>query len=263
LIIPDPHAHPNFNNTRAEWLSKLIQDVKPDVVINMGDCADMASLSSYDQGKRQYQGRSYRADINSAVDFNDRLWSPIKKLKKKLPRRIVLEGNHEQRIERALDMSPELVGAIGWKDLRYNDYYDEEVRYTGMTPGVIDVDGVSYAHYFITGVSGRSISGEHPAYTILTKQFVSATQGHTHVLDYCERTRPDGGKLMGLICGVFQDYDSEWAGAELCKLWWRGVVIKRNVEDGAYDPQFVSLKALQREYGNPANIVSTTTNGGT
>ncbi len=253
LIIPDPHAHPKHNNDRADWMSKLIQDVRPDVVINMGDCADMSSLSSYDRGKREYQGRSYRADIDAAIEFNDRVWGPVKKLKKKLPRRVILEGNHEERIERALDMSPELVDAIGFQDLQYDQYYDEVVRYTGLTPGVIEVDSIAYAHFFITGVSGRSISGEHPAYALLTKQFVSATQGHTHVLDFAERANPYGQKVMGLVCGVYQDYDSDWAG-EINRVWWRGAVIKRGVENGAYDPEFISIKRLQREYGNRAEV---------
>ena len=40
LVIPDGHAHPDFHNKRAEWLGALIADVKPDVVINIGDVAE-------------------------------------------------------------------------------------------------------------------------------------------------------------------------------------------------------------------------------
>ena len=32
-------------------------------------------------------------------------------------------------------------------------------------------------------------------------------------------------------------------------LWWRGLVVKRSVSDGVYDPQFVSIEALRKEYG--------------
>ena len=95
---------------------------------------------------------------------------------------------------------------------------------------------------------GRSIGGEHPAYSILTKQFSSGTCGHSHLFDFCVRTDNDGTKVMGMHCGVYQDYDADWAG-ECNKLWSRGVVIKRNVENGCYDPQFVSLAALRKAYG--------------
>ena len=47
LIIGDSHAHPDFNNERFTWLGKLIHDSRPDVVVNIGDMADMASLCAH------------------------------------------------------------------------------------------------------------------------------------------------------------------------------------------------------------------------
>jgi len=52
---------------------------------------------------------------------------------------------------------------------------------------------------------------------------------------------------MGLVMGVYQDYDSGWAG-ESNRLWDRGIVIKRNVANGKYDPEFVSIERLKKEY---------------
>jgi len=248
LIIPDGHAHPNHHNKRAEWLGGLIADIKPDVVINIGDVADMPSLSSYDKGTKGFVGRNYRDDVNSAVDFEDRLWSVVKRQKKRLPTRIKLHGNHEQRIGRAINASPELEGAISYDDLQEKYYYDKIIPYNGQTPGVVEVDGVAYAHFFVSGVMGRPISGEHPAYSLLTKEFVSCTQGHTHVMDLAQRTTVGGKKIFGCVVGVYQDYDSDWAG-EVNKLWWRGVVVKRNVENGTYDPEFISLDRIKKEYG--------------
>src|SRR5690606_28393748 len=114
--IPDQHAHYQHDNRRADWLSKLTIDLSPDIVVNLGDAADMPSLSSYDKGTRSFQGRSYRQDIDAHLDFQSRWWDPVKARKKRLPYRVVLEGNHEHRIERALDLSPELVETIGFKD---------------------------------------------------------------------------------------------------------------------------------------------------
>ena len=248
LVIPDQHSHPDHSNERADWLGELIADIKPDVVINIGDAVDLASLSGYDKGKRSFYGKTYKKDIDSHLDFQERLWDRVRRRKKQLPRAVFLEGNHEHRIERALDLSPELEGTVSFEDLDLRRYYDDIVRYVGGTPGVIKVDGIRYGHYFISGIMGRSIGGEHPAYSILTKQFSSGTCGHSHLFDLCVRTDGDGRKVMGMHCGVYQDYDADWAG-ECNKLWSRGVVIKRNVEDGCYDPQFVSLAALKKAYG--------------
>lgn len=247
LVIPDIHCHPEFNNDRADLLAKLIIDLGPDVVVNMGDQCDFPSLSSYDKGKRSFVGRTYRADVNSHLEFQERLWDPVKKRKKKMPFRVFLEGNHEHRIERALDLSPELASTIGFSDLGTQDFYQEVVRYAGTTPGQIELDGITYAHYFIAGVSGRPISGEHHAYSLLAKQYASCTAAHSHLTDYAIRTIANGRKIQGLVTGCYLDYHLDWAG-ETNKLWWKGVIIKRNVEDGTYDPEWVSLERLRREY---------------
>lgn len=249
LVLSDQHSHPDFSNDRADYLANLILDLRPDVVINIGDAADMASLSAYDKGKRSFQGRSYRKDIDAHLDFQERVWGPVKRRKKKLPLRIFCEGNHEHRIERALDLSPELEGTIGFKDLQIEDYYDEVVRYSGSTPGAIEVDGITYAHYFVSGVLGRPIGGDNQAASILTKRFSSATCGHSHIADFACRTGNHGRKIMATVCGVFQDYDAPWAGI-LNQLWWKGVVFKDNVENGVYDPTFISLNTLRKTYGN-------------
>lgn len=249
LIIPDPHAHWEHSNERANWLGNLIVDVKPDVIINLGDSADMASLSSYDRGKRHFHGRTYRRDIVSHLDFEERLWTPFRRQKRKTPRRIFLIGNHEQRIEKALDLSPELVGTIGLEDLELERNYDTVVKYDGLYPGNIVVDGICYSHYFISGVLGRPIGGNHQAYTLVSKKFRSCTQGHTHTLDYCRVPVADNRGLSGLVAGCYLDYRANWAGVTN-DLWWRGVVVKRNVEDGTFDPEFISLEALRKEYNN-------------
>lgn len=248
LVIPDPHAHPKHHNRRAEWLGRLILDVKPDVVIEIGDGADMPSLSSYDKGKKSFEGRRYKDDVNSYVDFNDRLWGTVRSAKKAMPRRVKLIGNHEERIDRIANNSPELDGVCSLDDLELKRFYDEVVGYEGLAPGTVEIDGVTYAHYFVSGIQGRPLGGEHPAHSLLTKQFQSLTCGHSHIADLCYRTSAAGRKIIGCVVGCFLDYPADWCGKEIQKLWWSGVVVKRNVEGGVYDPQFISTNALKKEY---------------
>ena len=49
LIIPDCHAHPDYDNNRFDWLGNLIIEERPDTILCLGDLADMPSLSSYDK----------------------------------------------------------------------------------------------------------------------------------------------------------------------------------------------------------------------
>lgn len=248
LLFTDGHAHPDYHNKRADYLGQLIIDEKPDIVIDGGDTADMPSLASYDKGKRSFVGKSYAKDIKAHNDFQDRVWSPVKSRKKKMPRRIRLIGNHDERIDRALDLSPELEGTIGYKDLLLDEYYDEVVSYQGQTPGIIDVEGVSFAHYFVTGVMGRPISGEHPAYSLINKNLKSSIQGHTHTFDYSIRTSTDGKRVQALVAGCFFDFDLAWAGV-VNNMYWRGVTILDNLEDGQFDLRCISLKSLEQTYG--------------
>ena len=248
LVIPDSHANPDFNNNRADLLGKLILDLKPDVVVNIGDMWDMHSMASYDKGGKSFWNRTYKADINAGLEFDDRIWSPIRRAKRKKPFAVFCEGNHEFRLKRALNAQPELEGTISFKDFDLGRNYNEVVEYTGGTPGVINVDGINYAHYFVSGVMGRPISGEHTAYSLLTKQFESCTCGHIHTTDYSVRTLPSGKKIMGLSAGVYIDYNPPWAG-EVTKLWWSGVLVKHHVDNGQYDPQWISIERLKEMYG--------------
>lgn len=252
LIVPDSHAHPDHGNQRADWLGELIADVKPDVLVHIGDSADMASLSTYDKGKRSFQGRNYKEDINSHLDFQERMFAPIKRLKRKLPHTVFCIGNHEHRISRAIDLSPELDGAISLKDLCLDAWYDVTVPYSGGTPGVINIDGISYAHYFVGGIAGRPLGGIHAGYAIATKKFSSATCGHSHLFDTSFHVDLKGNPVIGTVVGCYQDYDNDWAG-EVAQLWNRGVVIKRFVDGkGGYDLQWISLKSLKEIYGKPS-----------
>lgn len=250
LVIGDPHAHPDFSNDRADWLGRLILDLKPDVVVNMGDTADMASMSAYDKGKASFHGRNYERDIEAHLNFQDRMWAPIRKAKRKLPYRVVLEGNHENRIKTALQYSPELEGdrfGVSFKNLALDYYYDTVVEYEAKTPGVINIDGVDYCHFAVSGISGRALSSIHHGYDLTTKRHVSTTVGHSHLLDYHISKDSTGRAKMGLVAGVYQDYRSPWAG-DINSFWSPGLAICRNVYNGVYDLQWVGIDTIKREY---------------
>lgn len=247
LIIPDPHAHPDHPNDRFEWLGELVADLKPTHVICIGDWACMPSLSSYDKGTRGFEGRRYRHDINVVHDAQYRFFDRIKRRKKKQPTFWMLEGNHEYRIERAINADAVLHGTIGFEDLEYENFGWNVVRYNGASPGVLELDGIAYAHFFTSGVMGRPIGGIHPAYQLIHKQYQSTTQGHIHTTDYCVRTNALGRHIQAMVVGCYIDYWCGWAG-EANKLWWKGVVFKEDVNNGNYDPAWISLDAIRRDY---------------
>lgn len=250
LVYGDVHASVSSDNSRADLLSKLIRDIRPNVVVNIGDVCDLPSLSSYDKGKSQFYGRNYRADIDAHLEFEDRVWGPVKRQKQKLPFRVVTLGNHDFRIERVLQSSPEFAGALSIKDLDLDTYYDEVIPYDGYgTPGMITVDGIQYAHYVPAGLTGKALSSMHQGYQLLQKRYRSTTVGHSHVMSYENKSIGRDKFIHGLCLPCFTEESFDWAG-NVVELWNRGVIIKRNVEDGNYDLEYVSLARLKQEYSD-------------
>lgn len=243
-MIPDSHAHPDHHNKRYIWLAKLINDVKPDVVIDIGDWWDMASLCHYDKGTKGFEGRRYRKDIEAGLEAQQIVYDITRSTKKKLPRFVRTLGNHEQRIAKAVDRDPVLEGTIGLSDLQSKEFGWEEHPF--LSP--VNIAGVTYQHYFTSGIMGRPIGGERHAQSLILKQLASCTQGHSHLFDYCVRTDVSGRRIHGCVVGVFQDYDSDYAGPANA-MWNPGVVVKRGVENGSYDVEHISLKRIREAYG--------------
>lgn len=250
LIIPDGHAHPDYNNSRFDLVGKYIADTLPHVVVDMGDTADMPSLCNYDKGKKGFERNSYRADIDVARDASARIKHYIRSRKRKQPAWFRHKGNHEVRIDRAISLDHVLLeGVIGYHDFQFEEDGWTIIDYNGSTPGVNTIDGIAYAHYFTSGIMGRPISGVHPAYQLLHKQYQSCVQGHTHTMDMCMRTKADGTNILGIVSGVFIDYHMEYAG-EANNLWWKGLVHIKNIENGFGDPEFISIEQLKKVYGS-------------
>lgn len=251
MVIPDGHAKPGANNNRFEWAALWALDERPDVIVEMGDWADMPSLSSYDRGKKSFEGRRYTKDVAAARDARERFAAPIKDHNLKYPKDaykptlVALGGNHDEgRIARVIQDQPELDGLISYKDLGAEEYGWQYVPYQNS----INIDGIQYSHYFPSGVMGRPIGGEHPASTLLKKLFTSATVGHMHTRDFAERTRADGRKICGLVSGCFFEHNEAYANAAN-NIWWRGAIMCHDVKQGYYDPHFFSLAAMKKRYG--------------
>jgi hypothetical protein len=257
LIVGDAHAKPGVSNERFSWLADYAFEKKADIIVDMGDWADMPSLSSYDIGKRSYEGRRYCKDVAAAVEarqtFADRLEElnyPAKRGKRVQynPQKIALGGNHDEgRMSRVVEDDAKLDGLIGIKDLQYGEFGWE--YYSFRTPCFIQ--GFSFCHYFTSGVMGRPIGGEMPALSLLRKQFTSCVAGHTHVWDVAHRTRPDGKRVWGLIAGCFLAED-QWEdyASESNKLWWKGLTLLKGAEDGDFDSmETISIRELKEKYG--------------
>ena len=246
------HADPNCSNERFDWLGDLIEDVKPDYVIDLGDGADMRSLNSYDTRYPQaIVSQSYEQDIETYNDAQSRLWDRYRISKKKRPWRIGFEGNHENRIKKAIAHDPRLEGArygVSFRHLQTDHWFDEYHEYTNSAPALVAYDDILYGHYVGSGNYGNAMATKHHAYSLVEKTACSTTVGHSHKFHHYRKADARPNPLMGLVAGCFKGKDESWAG-QANHEWTQGVAIKWGVENGEYDLEWVSMKRLQRMYG--------------
>ena len=251
LFIPDTQVRAGVPIDHIEALGNYVLDQLPDVIVMIGDWWDMPSLSSYeDRGSSYFHDKYYGQDIESGNAAMEAFWKPIRayqsrqlRNKKKAynPRMIFTMGNHEERIERALRAEPKLQGAIGYKDL----YLDGWEVHPFLE--IAEADGILYSHYFVNqrslkkGVLGGTMDNK------LSKVMHSFSMGHQQVRQWGTSFDQMGNEICGLVAGAFYQHDEEYMGPQ-GNHYWRGVVIKHEVNDGRYDPMFVSLNYLLREW---------------
>jgi hypothetical protein len=250
LVIPDTQSKPGTPNDALGWVGAYIVEKQPDVIVHLGDHFDGPSLSSYDVGKKDFEGRRYRDDVDAANTAFDVLCAPMEKhnrhkakqsKKQYKPELVILHGNHEHRIQRAIDDdAAHLDGIISLDDLNYADHGWQVVPF--LQP--INIDGVWYAHYWANPMTGRPYGGN--ATTRLKQVGHSFTMGHQQVLDYAIRFVA-GRSQHALIAGSCYLHTEKYLGPQ-GNDHWRGIIVKHQVENGSYDPMFVSLDYLCRRF---------------
>lgn len=249
LVIPDQQVKPGVDTTYIDHLAQYILDKQPDVIVNLGDLADMPSLSSYDVGKKAFEGRRYKDDVESVINAQMRLFTPLAQYqerqrinKKKVydPRTIILLGNHENRINRAVNNDPKLDGVLSVDDLGYKSFWNEVYPFLD----VVEINGVAFSHYFTTGLAGRPSS---TANAQLNKQHQSCIAGHQQGLQIAMANNAAGKRITSIIAGSCYTHDEEYLGVQGNK-HWRGVLMLHSVKDGEFDLVSVPLDYLEKKY---------------
>jgi len=251
LIIPDCQIRPGDDLKFLSWIGKYIVHKKPDKIICLGDFADMPSLSSYDVGKKSFEGKRYTKDIQVVHEAMNVLLSPIwlynikqqeTKHKKYVPEFHMFFGNHEDRISRAVENDAKLEGLLSIQDLSYESFGWK--CYPFLEVSVLD--GVAYSHYFVTGVAGRPCS---TANVQLTKKHMSCISGHQQGLQIATGNSADGRLLTSVIAGSCYEHNEDYLGPQ-ANNHWRGILVLNDVQNGEFDLMPVSLKFLKVKYDN-------------
>lgn len=251
LIVPDTQIRPGVPLQHIGWAAEAIADYRPDVVVVIGDWWDMPSCSKHNvPGSIQTEGARVLGDIAIGNEAFGTLIAPMEKEQARLKankqkawnvRKEFCFGNHEYRVDRAVNETPKLEGVLS-RDMM-------------LTPGfhrnefleIVPIDGIWYSHYFSNTLSGRPIGGTIP--NRLNKIGNSFVQGHQQGFLYGCQQYP--GKLVrhGLVAGSFYLHDEEYRDVQ-SNGEWRGIVVLNEVRgDGSFDIMPLSMDYLRRRYG--------------
>lgn len=251
IVIPDVQCRPGQDFMFLNWIGQYIAEKKPDVIVQIGDFADMPSLSSYDVGKKSFEGRKFTDDITSSCEAMTYLTWPIHQERNRLkegkrkqwnPRMVLTLGNHEHRINKAIENDRKLEGLISIDDLEYERFGWEVVPFLET----IIIEGICFTHYMCSGTMGRPIT---TARALLTKKHMSVVVGHQQGRDVSYDYRADGKRITGIIAGSCYMHDEGYLNAQTNN-HWRGIVMLNEVCDGEFDECFISLNYLRNKYGS-------------
>ena len=245
LVLPDVQAKPGTDFSYLRRIGKYVVEKQPATLVCIGDFADMPSLSSYDKGKKSFEGRRYKRDIEAAQFAMQALLGPLdeynKTAKKQYkPRMVFTLGNHEHRISRATENDAMLDGVLSIKDLALTEYGWEVIPFLE----VIVIEGIAFSHYFTTGVMGRPAG---TAQAQLRKTNMSCFAGHQQGKQITYGSRADGRTITSIISGSCYEHDENFMGPQGNK-HWRGFWMLNDCADGCFDEMPVSIAYVNQKY---------------
>lgn len=243
LVIADTQVKPDADMEYLRAVGRFIAERRPDVVVHIGDHWDMPSLSSYDRGKRSFEGRRVSEDLSAGHEGLKELVGQWENIKDYKPRMVFCPGNHEDRIDRFANDNPEFEGFIGTELLNIEKYGFEV--YPFLKP--VAIDGIHYVHYLANPFSGKPYGGT--ALNILKNVGNSFVMGHKQCLDIAIRPTIDQRMQVGIINGAYYPHDEDYKGYQ-GNNHFRGITVLHEVDDGFGVPEFVSLNRLMDEYGD-------------
>jgi len=245
IIIADTQCKSEENLEYMKWIGNYIAYKKPDIIVHIGDHYDFPSLSSYDKGKKSFEGRRLKLDIEAGNTGLEYLMDPITEEssfgKEWNPRLVFCLGNHEHRFDRLAEEMPELDGFVGTDTLPIQDFGWEVHPF--LRP--VEIEGIYFSHFLANPMTGKPFGGA--ALNQLKNVGKSFVVGHKQCLDVAIRPTLDGKHQIGIINGACYPFDEKYKGFQ-GNNHFRGLTVLHEVNDGFGLPMFVSLDYLKKNH---------------
>ena len=177
FVIGDTHDSPHIpDKRRFGWFSKHINNIKPDVVVHIGDLVTFDSCTHYIKDdtytariEKPYFVQEMRSLDGALEEFDHWLEN------KKIPKYITM-GNHERRLWRYEDKNPSFYG-LGQKEFlgTLKKYKWQVIPYGTY----LMLGGVGFIHAPLNPM-GKEYGGEASERQVANKSKIDIVFGHSH-----------------------------------------------------------------------------------
>ena len=254
LVVGDAHFNPDHPGLeRADWLGRVIVDLRPDVVVQVGDWWSLDSLNRFSPpGSISKEGARLADDLDIGREALGRVKAQldeanfgVRKQNRIAPEMHLCLGNHEERLLLALEDSPsKLMGFLDEGSFRAAQF--GWLQHSFLEP--VRIDGITYSHYFDRLGKAPALNSKYIAGGCLAQQHRSVVFGHTHRLAYALEPAGDH-RIQALNAGCYFEHREEYAKSANLSLWWRGLCVLRGVKRGTFDLETISIERIRERYG--------------
>jgi predicted phosphodiesterase len=245
IAIGDTHDSPLIAKDRFTWIARHCVAKMPDRIVHIGDFCNWDSVSAHEErGSYAYAQRpSFRDDLQSCEEAMGRFYKETAGLN--IPQELVC-GNHEDRINRFENKTPETVGAL------WSQFEDAAARHRWRLHPYgqwLMIDGVGFIHVPLN-IMGRPYGGQNCENTIANHATHSIVFGHTHRSTF--RKTPKIGannsiEIMNLGSAMPNGYIAKYAGT--ATTGWSYGIYELEIRSGhIISHNFISMEQLERLY---------------
>lgn len=238
LIIGDAHISEHDDLRRFKAMVKVIKKFKPNKILIIGDFLTMDCLSAWDKNKKKImEGKRFKNEIEKGNEALDIIQEEFK------GEVIYLEGNHEERLERYLDIQPTFDGVVNIPiQLKLAERKIKWVKFKEF----YNINGISFTHIPIAG-NGRPIGGTNLVKKALSMFSNSVVFGHTHSLKFDHETRHNSGMNKALNVGCYFEEGHDYTKGST-QDHWKGLIILETLKLNDFDYQTISLDSIMSNY---------------
>lgn len=266
VILPDPQIgfrrdlqtmelDPFHDEQAMAAAMSIVADLQPDVIVNLGDLIDLPEFS------RHMQEPSFAFTTQASID-RAHLWLAEQRASSPNAEIVVLEGNHDRRLEKSIMLNAKaafgiqracLPASFPVLSMPYLMRMDDlNVQYLDGYPA-----NIFWINDNVCAIHGHKVrSGGSTANAVIDDERVSVIFGHIHRIELQHRTRRtrDGAKsnfaacpgclcrLDGAVPGFKASTDIYGRPVAACENWQQGIgVVTYQPGDGPFHLEIVPI----------------------